>query len=153
MTALECNYVIGHLFARRLCRDLHMKSKMAEHFSAVQLQRCIEEGAAAIGIRQLKPEQKEAITAFANGRDVFVSLPTGYGKSVCYGCLPGLFARLRGESDCTESIHEPIVVVVSPLVSIMKDQTRDFSMHYWLYEGSGGREGHTRSFQTCVHQS
>ena len=29
-------------------------------------------------------KQKEAIVHFINGNDCFVSLPTGYGKSLCY---------------------------------------------------------------------
>lgn len=84
------------------------------------------EAARAVGITHLKKEQRDAITAFARGRDVFVSLPTGYGKSVCYGCLPGLFSRLRS-SDGSSSSSFPIAVIVSPLISIMKDQTREFS--------------------------
>ena len=59
------------------------------------LQMCLNEAAEALRICELKPEQKESISAFADGRDVFVSLPTGYGKSICYGCLPGLFSRLK----------------------------------------------------------
>ena len=36
-----------------------------------------------LGIQRLiKPEQEEAITQFLMGRDVFVALPTGYGKSL-----------------------------------------------------------------------
>ena len=35
---------------------------------------------------ELKDKRKEAIKAFASGKDVFVSLPTGYGKSLCF-CL------------------------------------------------------------------
>ena len=31
-----------------------------------------------------------------SGNDTFVSLPTGYGKSVIYGVLPPLFDKLRG---------------------------------------------------------
>ena len=31
----------------------------------------------------MKDEQKDAITAFINGKDVFVSLPTGSGKLLC----------------------------------------------------------------------
>ena len=38
----------------------------------------------ALGFTSLKPEQEEAITQFTLGRDVFVALPTGYGKSLCY---------------------------------------------------------------------
>lgn len=66
-------------------------------------------GSAAIGIVHLKPEQNEAITAFTGGRDVFVSLPTDFGKSVCYGCLHGLFARLRMQIvDCTGCVQDQL---------------------------------------------
>jgi len=37
-----------------------------------------------VGLENLKREQQEAIQEFANGKDVFVSLPTGYRKSYCY---------------------------------------------------------------------
>ena len=35
----------------------------------------------------LKEKQVEAIQSFLSGHDVFVSLPTGYGKSVIYAIL------------------------------------------------------------------
>ena len=34
-----------------------------------------------LGINTLKPEQEKAILQFLLGRDVFVALPTGYGKA------------------------------------------------------------------------
>ena len=49
-----------------------------------------------VGIEALKPLQREAIRTFALGRDVFVCLPTGFGKSLCYALLPLVFDRLRG---------------------------------------------------------
>ena len=42
---------------------------------------------ARLGIEELKDKQKEAIESFASGKDVFVALPTGYGK---VSMLPGL---------------------------------------------------------------
>ena len=39
----------------------------------------------------LKEKQSEALLAFLSGKDVFVSLPTGYGKSLFYGILPIVF--------------------------------------------------------------
>jgi len=36
----------------------------------------------------LKTEQKEAVKAFVEGNDVFVSLPTGFGKSLCFALFP-----------------------------------------------------------------
>ena len=42
----------------------------------------------ALGYDSLKVEQIAALCAFVGGRDVFVSLPTGYGKSLCYMLLP-----------------------------------------------------------------
>ena len=56
----------------------------------------IREVAASLGITTVKKEQHEAISKFVEGRDVFVTLPTGYGKSLCYTCLPLVFDRIRG---------------------------------------------------------
>lgn len=44
----------------------------------------------------LKEKQIEAISSFIEGNDTFVSLPTGYGKSVIYAILPSVFDKLRG---------------------------------------------------------
>ena len=44
--------------------------------------------AALIGYRLPTREQLLVTEQFVSGRDVFVSLPTGSGRSVCYGCLP-----------------------------------------------------------------
>jgi ATP-dependent DNA helicase RecQ len=60
------------------------------------------------GFGALRPLQEEAIRAALGGRDSLVVLPTGGGKSLCYQ-VPAL---VSGETS----------VVVSPLISLMKDQ-------------------------------
>ena len=69
----------------------------------------------------LKEMQKEAILHFISNRDTFVALPTGYGKSIIYGCLPLLFDSLRGLPSGTS-----IALVVCPLKAFMMDQTLRF---------------------------
>ena len=73
------------------------------------------------GYERLKEEQLLAIEKFVTGSDVFVSLPTGFGKSLIYGLLPAVFDRLKG-------YREPISValIVSPLASLMIDQKAGF---------------------------
>ena len=69
----------------------------------------------------LKPEHRTSIFQFASGSDVFVSLPTGYGKSLCYTLLPSVFDLLKGVEE------KSIVLVVSPLLALMKDQVASIS--------------------------
>ena len=54
------------------------------------------ESAHLLGFEKLKEKQVEAVKAFIGGSDVFVSLPTGYGKSVIYAVLPAVFDSFRG---------------------------------------------------------
>ena len=74
-----------------------------------------------MGYSKLKPEQEKAILSFVFGNDVFVSLPTGYGKSLCFGLLPCVFDALRGVK------KKSIVLVVCPLVALMKEHVVNFS--------------------------
>lgn len=81
----------------------------------------MEDATKQLGYAELTRHQALAVEAFLSGRDVFVSLPTGSGKSLCYCVLPKAFDVLRG-STCTKT--QSIAIVVSPLVSLMVDQVR-----------------------------
>ena len=95
---------------------------MASSSRTLQVDSLCECVANSLGYRSLKSEQKAVITNFIMGKDVFAILPTGYGKSLCYACLPGVFDKLFG---CTLSI----VAVITPLTSIMKDQVIIINTH------------------------
>jgi ATP-dependent DNA helicase RecQ len=60
------------------------------------------------GFREFREPQGEVISGILNGQDVFVVMPTGGGKSLCYQ-LPAI-------------LLDGVTVVVSPLVALMKDQ-------------------------------
>ena len=69
----------------------------------------------------LKEEQRSSMGAIYDGDDVFVWLPTGYGKSLCYQALPFLIDFKKGLVD-TEK--RSAVLVISPLVALMVDQVK-----------------------------
>lgn len=83
--------------------------------------------AARFGVETLKPEQEGAIRGFLKGSDVFVCLPTGYGKPLCFGLLPLVYDYLRGLDTASGSMSPTsIVVCVVPLQSLMMDQYQRF---------------------------
>ena len=60
------------------------------------------------GFSTFKGRQEDIISTLLEGRDVFVLMPTGGGKSICYQ-LPALMS-------------EGTAIVVSPLIALMKNQ-------------------------------
>ncbi len=76
-----------------------------------------------MGWPSAKPEQYQIVEAILN-RDVFVILPTGYGKSACYQCLPLLHKKMY------PSKAPIIVLVVSPLRALIKDQVKLYFSFY-----------------------
>jgi ATP-dependent DNA helicase RecQ len=60
------------------------------------------------GFKEFKGTQESAINSLLDGKDTFVIMPTGGGKSLCYQ-LPAL-------------ILEGCAIIVSPLIALMKNQ-------------------------------
>ena len=60
----------------------------------------------------LKEKQFEAIHKFCSGNDVFVSLPTGFGKSIIYAILPLVFDRIRGKLRSSNSAYICYVITI-----------------------------------------
>src|ERR1700751_2718623 len=60
------------------------------------------------GFGKFKGNQDKIIQSLLSGKDTFVIMPTGGGKSLCYQ-LPAI-------------ISEGVAIIVSPLIALMKNQ-------------------------------
>lgn len=63
----------------------------------------------------------EALCHIMNGDNVLVNLSVGYGKSLIYHLLPALLK--------TNQLNQPMVILISPMNIIQKDQLSTLSDH------------------------
>ena len=93
---------------------MHCKPHDVMHRIVVpwEVDAAINSSARSVGLQVLKPTQGEVIHMFASRHDVFVALPTGHRKLLCFILLPLVFDRLLGRSGS-------IMLCMSPLTSLM----------------------------------
>ena len=67
------------------------------------------------GVSSLKEFQKKCVEQLTQKKDVFLSVKTGSGKSLCYQAFFVIWRAMNETLKCQ-------VLVVTPLISIMKEQ-------------------------------
>lgn len=79
----------------------------------------INYGLSKIGFTEIREHQRQVVEAYLSGKDVFVSAPTGSGKSLTFEIAPYVFDYMEhGERESIEAV----CIVVVPLIALMKNQ-------------------------------
>lgn len=78
-------------------------------------------------VEKFYEDQEKALRQFFRGKNVFFSAHTGYGKSLVFQAIPILADVLAGKV-----IGTSVVVVISPLTSLMKDQVQTINQRFGI---------------------
>ena len=84
---------------------------------------CVQTICPMFRVSSLHESQIQALYSFINGEDVFVNLPTGYGKSLIFQMAPLVHAWMH-ENVSTCWKKDPIILIISPVLALMQDQVR-----------------------------
>lgn len=76
------------------------------------------------GYSDLRDHQREVLEYVIKGQDCILCAPTGSGKSLIFEVMPHLFHHMEN-GDMTETPEKSLVIVISPLVALMRSQTKD----------------------------
>ena len=71
------------------------------------------------GVRSVLPDQETILKKFFQGRHVYFSAPTGYGKSLIYQSMPLIADHLL-----ERPLFTSMILVISPLKALMYDQVK-----------------------------
>ena len=82
--------------------------------------KAFKEAVSNLGLTKLQPEQENPLFCFLSRENVFVNLPTSYGKSMIFQIAPLVASELS--KSCTEFEAHCIIIVISPLVALTNDQ-------------------------------
>ena len=109
-----------------------MASMRSSSFEISHFDQAIKSSVSKLGdkrIKEITSLQRKVILGFLKGRDTFACLPTGYCKSLIYQLAVRVAAELSVVYNYKDPFStEPVVLVVSPLNALIKDQLYMASM-------------------------
>ena len=81
--------------------------------------------AQGLGYSSVRDFQASVVTAYCRKEDVFLTAPTGAGKSFVYEVSPFML-----DSVCVDKIPTKMALIISPLIALMEAQVNKLRIHF-----------------------
>ena len=86
---------------------------------------CVKSVCKVFDVSLLRERQLQALYSFVSGEDVFVNLPTGYGKSLIFQMAPLIHVWMHENVTIGSWKKEPIILIISPLLALMQGPSQE----------------------------